>query len=71
MNNWEWDEIYAAFTLDRTDPTPAEIQTLYTTFICLGPIARTCLLSVPAELGTTQYDQKFSAYVQTIDIEIQ
>jgi len=58
-------------SLDTKSPSDEEIQNLYSTFICLGPVARTCLTTVSAKLGTEEYDARFKAYVTKIDNQIQ
>ncbi|PUU80388.1 hypothetical protein B9Z19DRAFT_975098 [Tuber borchii] len=74
INNWEWEEIYTAYTLDCTEaepPTPIETQDLYTTFICLGPVARTCLVRLSPKLGIEEYDMELKARLTKIDRYIQ
>ena len=48
-----------------------EINTLYTTFTCLGPIARTCLEMIPARSSNEKYHGCLEGYLAMVDREIQ
>ena len=39
-------------SLGNNNPTTNQIENLYTTSMCLGPVARPCLETVPAEVMT-------------------
>ncbi|CUS08960.1 unnamed protein product, partial [Tuber aestivum] len=71
MTHWKWSEIFGAFWLLRPDPpTPSEIGKLYTTFICLGPVARTCLQSIPIT-PVSAYNGRLRSHLGFADIDMQ
>ena len=90
MNNWGWDEIFAAFryflllpfaqthllttinviSLKNPKVGLVEINLLYTTFTCFGPVPRTCLETIPAESGEAKYNKYFRTYLAKVDHEI-
>lgn len=47
-----------------------EIETLYTTFVCFGPVARTCLRAIPARAEELEYDSALAGYLDDRDWEI-
>ncbi|PWW73859.1 hypothetical protein C7212DRAFT_359168 [Tuber magnatum] len=65
MRNWTWEEIFAGFSLQGWEITPQQIQRLYTTFSYLGPVARTCLESVPAHDNAT-YTEYMKEYLREV-----
>ncbi|RPB03463.1 hypothetical protein L873DRAFT_1860351 [Choiromyces venosus 120613-1] len=70
MRKWEWDEIVAAFSLESSEPpTPCQISMLFTTFTCLGPIARTCLQSISLR-DAKAYNRSLKMYLDKVDDEI-
>ncbi|CUS11668.1 unnamed protein product [Tuber aestivum] len=71
MSDWQWSEIFAVFKLLGPDTaTPSEIGNLYTTFVCLGPAARTCLISIPTSIDEG-YNRRLSAHLRSVDTDIQ
>ena len=46
------------------------MENLYNTFICLGPVGRTCLRTISAGLDKSEYQSRFRAYVNKLDNEI-
>ncbi|RPB01931.1 hypothetical protein L873DRAFT_1842102 [Choiromyces venosus 120613-1] len=70
MSNWGWGEIVAAFSLEMPKPpTPRQMAMLFTTFPCLGPIARTCLESI-FMMSDDDYNHDLKTYLGEIDREI-
>ncbi|RPA90239.1 hypothetical protein L873DRAFT_1795603 [Choiromyces venosus 120613-1] len=70
MSNWEWGEIVAAFSLAKPEPpTPRQMAMLFTTFTCLGPIARTCLESISV-MSDDDYNHNLKTYLGHVDREI-
>ena len=59
--------IYTSLSLEDRSPSTEQIQRLYTTFICLGPVARTCLETIPATLSTREYNKSFINYIHKMD----
>ncbi|KAG0644531.1 hypothetical protein HOY80DRAFT_1028740 [Tuber brumale] len=50
-------------------PTPVQIAMLYTIFISLGPIARTCLESI-SMMNVGDYNTSVDDYLSKVDLEI-
>jgi len=48
------------------DPSPEQIERLYTTFTCLGPVPRTCLEIIPTK-NNTSYHDKLVKYLREVD----
>jgi len=57
-------------SLSNNEPTWTQIQNLYTTFICLGLVACTCLENIRAGLETKLYEAEFMDYVSALDNQI-
>jgi hypothetical protein len=49
----------------------SQIESLYTTFICFGPIARVCLESITTDCTGETYDESLREYLGDVDLEIQ
>ncbi|PUU72371.1 hypothetical protein B9Z19DRAFT_1069820 [Tuber borchii] len=48
------------------DPSPEQIERLYTTFTCLGPVPRTCLEVIPTK-NNSSYHDKLVKYLREVD----
>ncbi|CUS10226.1 unnamed protein product [Tuber aestivum] len=81
VDNWKWGEILAGFSpswlTKRVEnriayarhPTPNEVVKLYTMFVCLGPVARTCLEIIATD-SQSNYNDSLRVYLGQIDREI-
>ncbi|KAG0638815.1 hypothetical protein HOY80DRAFT_922315 [Tuber brumale] len=70
MRNWNWPEIFAAFCLNLEKlPTQDQINKLFTTFVCLGPVARTCLKCIMVT-SDQEYNKSLEIYLSKMDREI-
>ena len=47
-----------------------DTELLYTTFTCLGTVARTCLEIIPVDFGETEHSYAFSECLSELDQEI-
>jgi hypothetical protein len=70
MRNWPWPEIFAAYCLEAENPpSQDEINKLFTTYTCLGPVARTCLESIDVS-DDNLYNETLQNYLREVDREI-
>ncbi|RPA94839.1 hypothetical protein L873DRAFT_1746270 [Choiromyces venosus 120613-1] len=71
MSNWEWPEIFAAYCLELEEPpTQDQINKLFTTFACLGPVAGTCLKLIDVT-SDELYNESLEIYLSQVDREIE
>ena len=56
--------------LDDNNPKQIHIENLFTTFVCLGPVARTCLKAVSPYTDRQKYQTVFKAYLRKVDSNI-
>ena len=47
-----------------------QMEALYTTFTCFGPVARICLQSIYADIGSVKYEADVEEYLGQVDREI-
>ena len=48
-----------------------QTEALYTTFTCFGPVARICLQSIDADLGSDEYEADVKNYLGQVDRQIE
>ncbi|KAG0130296.1 hypothetical protein HOY82DRAFT_382825 [Tuber indicum] len=71
MSPWEWPEIFAAYSLGLAEPPhDDQIKKLFTTFACLGPVARTCLKAIDVR-SDESYNKSLDIYLSQVDREIE
>ncbi|PUU82311.1 hypothetical protein B9Z19DRAFT_1120916 [Tuber borchii] len=71
MSIWGWPEIFAAYCLEvSVYPTQDEINKLFTTFECLGPVPRTCFQTIIVS-NDDEYNESLETYLSEIDRAIQ
>lgn len=56
--------------MENPEPAASEIAMLYAAFSCFGPIARTCLKTIP-KFSDERYDSDLEDYLNAVDHEIQ
>ena len=65
--NYNTNNYRVVTRLDNKNPDPVYTENLYTTIICLGPVACTCLDMVPPESTIEVYQSNFTAYISQLD----
>ena len=57
-------------SMENPDLTVEEIDSLYTTFECFGPVARTPLKSIPARSSEQEFSRCVKKYIADLDREL-
>ena len=57
-------------SMENPDPSEAEVERLFATFTCFGPVPRTCLKTIPAGSSNKNYEGDLEEYLGTVDREV-